>query len=208
VKRFFALILLVACLLPACSSVLPRYAYTRHPYNTEHTRIIEVWVDKDFSEPDKILVDNSLRAWTFALNGYIEFQIVSTSFDLEPSDIKRIQESGGIAIMKIDSKSGLIPSPDDGEGTVLAFTINRHWIYMIRDRQTTDRMFQQVLMHEEGHTLRSAHIKSIHHSLMNPNYSDAYCQCIDYWTILLVSQAQGLDITKLNYCVYEGEYDN
>jgi hypothetical protein len=206
VKRLLALFLAFAFILPACSSVLPHYAYTRHPYNTEHAKIIPVWVDKNFGQADLILVQSALDGWNYALNGYIKFEIVSSTFDMELSEIRRINTEHGVAILKIDSTSKLIPPANDGDNTVLAFTVGHRWVYMIRDRERDDRMFRGVLLHEEGHTLSAGHIsRALHNSLMNPNYSDAYNQCIDYWTMLVVSQMQGLDSTKLNYCTYENE---
>ena len=180
---------------------MPQFTYTHAPIYQGQSKVIEVFVDKQFSDDDKVSISNALNDWNYALNGYERFQIVLLDFDMVVSDIRRAER--GVLILRIDSRSRFIPK-SDVDGTVVdAFTdkIGGHLIYVVRDRISGQTVLENVLRHEIGHTLRTRHIMDSK-SLMNPVLSPVYSRCIDYATMKSVAKEQGLNISHLRYCRY------
>ena len=200
------MILVIGC------SHLPSFIYTHTQAYDGGTKVINVYIDKDFTENDMLKIGAALDDWNYALNNYIRFNIVSTKFDMEPSILKTIMSSNGLMILKIDSNSSFIPKPDT-DGVVLAFTdmVSRHVIMVIRDRfdnpnyeVANDKNGLTLAMrHELGHVLGLKHILSSTKTLMAPKLTLEYDQCIDKTTIEAVAKEQHLNVHRLNYCTYE-----
>jgi hypothetical protein len=203
------LLLSVFICLIGCSHI-PSYIYTHTPSNIGNARHIPVYIDKYFTEEDKLKIGIAIDDWNYALNNYIVFDIASTQFDMEP-DVIRSALSNGLLILKIDSNSAYI-QPSENGGIVLAFTngVNGHVIRVIRDRfgisdhpiSGDKNSLTLALRHEIGHALGLHHIMH-EKTLMWPKLTLEYDQCIDKTTIEEIAKVQHLDVNKLNYCTYE-----
>ncbi len=186
--------------------VLPRlgqYHYTHVPvHQGEPIRVIPIWVDKNFGEADKLEIDNAVNAWNFAMNGYVKLNVVDYNFDMEVDKIVTQVKQGGWLFMKIKSDNKLIPSQSTPGFWTIGFCeqIGGHHMYLVRDRLGNDDVFG-VTLHEIGHLMGSGHVGQ---RLMYPHYSRARFQCIDYDTMVKVSNFFDLELDNLNYCV-DGE---
>jgi len=160
-----------------------------------------VYIDEDFSTSDKVSIDNALNDWNYALNNYIRFQVVSTTFDMAPDDIKHIRETSSLVVLKIDSSSTFIPVSKPGT-TVMAFTTAQRLVYVIRDRFDDQQQLEEVIRHEVGHSLGSTH--SVRYDvLMSVVFTRSYEQCVDRDAVERVAKAWRLNVNQLNYCSYE-----
>ena len=183
---------MIALALASCLS-LPHYSYTAKSPNITQ-EIINVQIDKTFNMDDKLAIDDALAAWNYALNGLIEFRVVSDAFDMEPSQIN----NEDLLFLRINSSSTFIPG-----STTLAFTnfIGGREIFIISDR-LKDRSLKGIAMHEIGHALGGRHTLDERH-LMSIHYDAAWMQCIDEQAIQSVAAYQHLDADRMNFCIYQ-----
>lgn len=198
--------LIVAIVVTACATTLnpalPKlglYHYTHAPvYTGEPVRTIPIWIDKDFGEADKIEIDNAINAWNFAMNGYIKLKVVDTNFDMEVDKIVTQVKENGWLFMKIKSDNKLVPAQSTPGFWTIGFCerIGGQHLYLVRDRLTNEDVFG-VTLHEIGHLMGSGHVGQ---RLMYPHYSRARFQCIDYDTMVKVSNYFDLRLDNLNYC--------
>lgn len=208
-KQWILGILIVLAMAIGCMGhVVKPFRYISVPgYSSAPLKEYKVWVDKNFGEADKVAIDDAIKQWNYALNGYVVIKVESYNFDMEPEVLRSIMNGNGWVFLKIDSTSPLI---DDGEkgpdGKPKFYTLawvnsiggNRMW--MIRDR-LSNRAVVGVTLHEIGHLLGSDHDKVY---LMQPHYNWEDYRCVDYESMLRVAAYQHLPMDRLNYCVYEG----
>lgn len=193
---------LLAGLVSGCASlgqpILGRYTYSQKElYQGPAVRVIPIWIDKDFGEADRVAIDDAIRAWNYAMNGYIRLKVVDTNFDMEIDKIVSQVNQNGWLIMKIKSDNHLVPTSDKGYWTI-GFTerIGGNHLYLVRDRLANEDVFG-VTLHEIGHLMGSGHTGE---RLMFPHYSRARFQCIDWDTVRTVAKYNDLPVEALNYC--------
>jgi hypothetical protein len=206
-KAWFSLWLaMLVSLLVGCAAFgfneprLGRYDYTRNEsaHAAAPIRVIPIWIDKNFGAADRIAIDDAVNAWNYAMNGYVVLKVVDTQFDMEIPKIVESVRTGGWLFMRINHDNAMVPSTDKGFWTI-GFTerISGHHLYLVRDRLGNDDVFG-VTLHEIGHLMGSDHVGK---RLMYPHYTRARFQCVDYDTMIAVSNAWDLQIDNLNYCV-------
>jgi hypothetical protein len=209
-KNMLLLLLLIAFLisiLAGCAAFLsePRlgaYQYTHQElYTGSPYRTIPIWVDINFGESDRMAIDDAVRSWNYALNGYIVLNIVDLNFDMEPDKVVKQVAAGGWLFMKINRFNPIVVDIDktkEGGRRTLAFTerVGGYHLYLIRDRLSNDAIYG-VTMHEMGHLLGTDHVGD---RLMNPTYTKARFQCIDHDSLWMVASYQKIPMEHLNYC--------
>lgn len=195
---------IVAALVLGCTSlglqpVKGQYVYTHKPLNMEVIRVVPIWIDKNFGEADRLAIDDAIRAWNFAMNGYVQLKIVDMDFDMEPSKIVDQVNQNGWLFMKLKSDSKLIPEQKEKGYWTIGFTekLGGHHLYLVRDRLANEDVFG-VTMHEIGHLMGSDHVGD---RLMRPHFNRTASQCIDYDTIKAVASYNNLPLDRLNYCM-------
>ena len=194
-------IMLLACVVSLDCGPAPQtsFHYINSPAIAYPYKTINIWVDKNFGEADRISIDDAITQWNYALNGSIKLRVISYDFDMEPSILNDVVVKGeGWLFLKIDHRSNLYHDAPDGH--VLAFVndIGGNRIYFIRDRMINEYM-RGVAMHEIGHLLGARHDKVY---LMQPYYKFEYYRCIDQETVHMVAEYEHLSESHLNYCVY------
>lgn len=208
-KRWLLGILVVLGLALGCMghTVKPFHYISVPGYSYSPLKVYKVWVDKNFGEADKVAIDDAIKQWNYAMNGYVVIQVESYTFDMEIDVLKRVSNGEGWVFLKIDSSSTLI---DDGvkgpDGRPKFYTLawvneiggNRMW--MVRDR-IANRAVVGVTLHEIGHLLGANH-DTVY--LMQPHYNWEDYRCVDYQALVRVAEYQHLPTGRLNYCVYEG----
>lgn len=196
------LIILLSCLSLDCASLGPLpFHYTQNPSASTAIKTVNIWIDQDFSETDKLAMDDAINQWNFALNGSIKLQVVSTNFNMEPDIINRVLVQGdGWLFLKINGKSPFVH--DTGAGHTLAFVnevgSNGNRIYFVRDRFLSDAV-HGISLHEIGHLLGAQHDDVY---LMKPHYNWYDYRCVDKHTMEEVAAYQHISMDKVNYCVY------
>ncbi|HYD07632.1 MAG TPA: hypothetical protein VEC60_17990 [Reyranella sp.] len=170
--------------------------YTSRPSPVSAGRVIDLYVDTDFSEHEKQSLVSAMRQWNYVLNGFVWFRARMLPVNPEPALLAQIRRSHGWVIARVDSRH---PVARSGEGThALAVTTGSRggFVYVISDRMG-NRDFTGVMMHEFGHVLGAGHDGF---GLMAPVYSAAMGRCIDQDAVALVARAQRLPMNHLNWC--------
>jgi len=195
---------LIACFVVGCGHAIKPFHYIKNgDYVLVPHRVIKIWIDKEFGAADQLAIDDAIKQWNYALNGYVRLDVISTTFDMLPSELERIRDCDCWVIMKVDSHNPNIPDePIKGKPQyhTLAWVnmLGGKLMWVVRDRINNEWMIG-IVLHEMGHMLGAEHDKVY---LMQPSYSWEDYRCVDKWTLGQVARYQGLPISRLNYCVY------
>jgi hypothetical protein len=175
--------------------------------NNQHWKLIPIYLDKDFSKADRVVMDQVISEWNYVLNGYLKLQIVNDKLDHDDMEsavalVKKLrQTSEGVLVFSVDHDHGLVADDIEEEGGELAYVNalgdNGHFMFVIRDRIGT-RNLHKILLHEFGHLMGANHVMAA--SLMFPAYSSSQRDCVDKITALQVAEYRKLDINHMNYC--------
>jgi hypothetical protein len=205
------LFFLLASLGLSCAAGGPTtFGYINAPQGASQTppkRIIPIWVDDSFGDADDVSIQAALDQWTYALNGYIQFDVRSYHFQMQDSVLTHIQHADGWVFLKVDSNNKFINYQDRVYGhpgnLILACTdkIGGNTLYIIRDRMINSQV-SDITMHEIGHLLGADHQNG---GLMDPAPNENNARCIDLGTLKQVAAYQHLDYHLMNYCVYSLE---
>lgn len=199
----------ISLLIASCLAYAPppKFYYTQRAPVAMPERIIPVYIEKDFSETDRLEMQQAIDQWNNALNGHVKIIIASQDFQMATYQIKEVKQNNGWMFLKIRQDNPLIPSqsfssPDQPQVFTLAFTnhIGGDEVWFVRDVIPDEYMIQGVTLHEIGHLLGAQH-DGIY--LMAPHYSELDFQCIDEATMKQVSQNINVPMDSLNYCLYE-----
>jgi hypothetical protein len=199
--------LIIAIFLMGCGHlVLPFHYIQSGGYSQVALRTVHIWIDKEFGAGDQVAIDDAIRQWNFALNGYVKLEVMSTTFDMEPEVINRANLEGGWLIMKVHSGNSIIPDqPINGklQYYTLAWVneIGGHHMWMVRDRLRNEWM-TGVALHEIGHMLGAEHDDVY---LMQPHFNWEDYRCVDQYTLKQVALYQHIQLKNLNYCIYGGD---
>ena len=173
------------------------FQYTSHGARAVPSRVLQLYVDRDFSRAEQDKIVSALRQWNHVLNGMLRMEARLLPEQPTAAEMQRIKRSGGWLLLRVDSRH---PVANRGEGTnALAVTVGGSGggaVYVISDR-IGGRDFAGVMMHEFGHVLGAGHG---HHGLMGPVYSASASRCIDHASASLVAQAQRLPVREMNWC--------
>ena len=172
------------------------WRYTSHPSPASTGRVVDLFVDRDFSDHERDRLLSAMRQWNYVLNGFVQFRARVLPGDPQPMMLAQIRRSGGWVIARVDSRH---PVARQGEGThALAVTTGNRggFVYVISDR-IGNRDLTGVIMHEFGHVLGAGHDG---YGLMAPVYNASMGRCIDQDAVALVARAQRLPMNSLNWC--------
>lgn len=183
----------------SCVHHLPSYHYVdRYQYHISvPIKIIPIYIDNDFGNGDLLEIDNAIKQWNYALNGYIDLEVVTTKFMMESDIIKSVQRGEGWLILKISSDSPLIHEKSNEQTLAFCNAIGGYALFVIRDRIGNEDM-TGVMLHEIGHLLGARHTS---YGLMYSIYSPDLYQCIDLPAITGVSLYQGIPEGRMNFCL-------
>ena len=103
----FLLVLWMALVCCTC------FAHTPLPYHYVNVgagpivplKVIPIWIDADFGEADQLAIDDAIRQWNYALNGFVRLEVRSTRFNMDLDVVKKVMNGGGWMFLKINSTS-------------------------------------------------------------------------------------------------------
>lgn len=199
IKRFLAALML-AFFGVSCGYTAPYY-YTRQPIPDAPALIMEVKIDKEFSDSDKREIDKALMQWNYVLNGHYQFKVVDWNYDASALHDPKVYYRDAFYFVKItgDESNNYNIKKDNKDSYVLAFAgIGGTITYVIRERLSVGDVYFTV-MHEIAHMLGADHNKF---RLMNPSFNHTDFQCVDEKTAVQVAKFLGLKLTDLNWCFY------
>jgi predicted Zn-dependent protease len=175
------------------------YQYTRVAPTEISWRIISVYVDRGFTEQEKIEVVNAIMQWNYVLNNYIQLRIESFDATFDEDSVAGIQEKRGYMFRKISESEAcaLKECSDETLAFVNGIGSRGDTVYVIGGREREEKL-RGVVMHEIGHLMGVRHIEG---TLMDENYDPITFQCVDRITERWAAYRQGLDPNKLNYCI-------
>lgn len=190
---------LIIFLIISCVHHLPAYHYVdRSQYHMSvPIKIIPIYIDKDFGAGDLLEIDNAIHQWNYALNGYIDLEIVTTKFAMETDIIKSVQAGEGWLILKISSDSPLIHEKTNERTLAFCNAVGGYVLFVIRDRIGNEDMLG-VMLHEIGHLLGASHTS---YGLMYWSYNPDTYQCIDLPAVTGVSLYRGIPEGRMNFCL-------
>lgn len=204
IKRF--LISLFFAFFGTSCGYVPKYYYTRQAVPDTPTLIMEVRVDKDFSDSEKREIDNALYQWNYVLNSHYQFEVIDWNYDATKLQNHEAYYNDAFYFVKINSKQlekfDIKKDPDNPKPFVLGFAgVGGTLLCVVADRLTQGDIYY-VMMHEIAHLLGANHNKF---RLMSPylNYTDF--QCVDEKTAIQVAKFLGLHKDDLNWCFYPSD---
>jgi len=207
-KRWLYLLAVLLCI--GCWKHIPAsYHYVQTGgYSPIALREYKVWIDYEFGEADKVAIDNAIKQWNYALNGYVVITVESYRFNMEPEILKRVENGEGWVFLKINSDNPMVKTvdrpakPGEPRYWTLAWVnqIGGSRMWMIRNRLSNEAV-EGVTMHEIGHLLGASHDDVY---LMRPHYNWEDYRCVDYAALKRVADYQHLPMGRLNFCEYEG----
>ena len=175
----------------------PSWQYTQHPARVSTGRTVSLYIDRDFTDPERRQIVTAISQWNYALNGALQFRAALLADNPSPGMLQQIRRSGGWIVARVDSRH---PIAHTGEGAhALAVTAGGQggFVYVIDDR-IGSRSLVEVVLHELGHVLGAPHSRA---GLMAPVYDPRTTHCIDHEAAALVASAQRLPLQQLNWCV-------
>lgn len=191
-------IIFLACFVN-CTTVPKPFYYTGSNSSKSITmRTVKIWIDRDFGDGDLIAIDNAIKQWNVALNGWIILEVMPQRFNMEEDIIKRSSGGEGWLIMKIDSSNPMVN--DDSSGKVLGMTndIGGSRMWIVRNRLPNEWV-TGVTLHEIGHLLGARHQGD---GLMRPDFFIDSAGCVDYDAAEQVADYLNIEVNQMKYCIY------
>lgn len=201
---FFSLIL-NSCVAP----VQYKAVYTISPYiRNENAPIINIYIDRSFSQNEKLAIDNGINNWNYVLNGQMILKVVDYNVLPSPENIQAIKSSGNIIIIQANETDPNIPKQVNNNDCqkknnclitlAWADSVGGNLIYIIKRRVMADNV-EYIVMHELGHVFHLSHQED-ENSLMYRIYTKLGYLCVDFLSAKLVAEQYNLDVNRINYC--------
>lgn len=197
--------------LISCSHLQYKHYYTNNPQLATNIKTINIYIDKNFTKEDQKFIIKGISQWNYALNNQMLLNIIDYNFDMEPLKIKKAIEDGSFLILKVNSDNLELPDKINPEkcknnktcSHTLAWCdkIGGNTIKIVRDRISHQENLEYITLHEIGHLLYLSHQPKDNNSLMYPYFSDFSYSCIEYESIIKVSEKYNLNQDYLNYCI-------
>lgn len=188
-RRFFGVCLAALILAFGCATHAPiepyaHYAKASQPIVGSYVPDTEiVWIDKDFRPDEKANIRAALDEWSYAMNGYRTYIVVSDAFSMSDTrTLERVAAGEGLLVLRVGEADVPMLAPT---GT-LAWVdeLGDNVVHVVSSRVGT-RDLKAIVMHEIGHTLGLPHTQASG-TLMSGYYQDQ-TNCIDHYTAITLA---------------------
>jgi len=189
-------VLVVAGMLSATAShAAPDY--TSNPRYGGSPRIVSVWVDPNFTDPERGQVLSAIEEWNAALNGVARIEVVASSGGQGSRGgtwlIRRGPGKEGVREAGRSVPSfGTVQAMPLGGGVLLVFP------QAIAQLQQYSLSLRDVMMRELGHLVGLRHQE--HGELLAQNYAPGDLGCVNQATAAAVAGLLNVPVTALNWC--------
>lgn len=195
-KKLLVFYLFCFALFGCCSDPVhpSNYHYQPTPDPHANTLYVDVYIDKDFNDQQRFVIEESLGVWNIAWNHYFEYKMINERVAVDQNVIDKVRHDHGLIFVQmenLDADDGTLARVDAIDGHVIFVNTNRNSVNLT------------VLLHEEGHAAPNGLTHhDIKQSLMYPFYVEQpNGQCIDSATIdQLVEKKYWLKKQYLNWC--------
>lgn len=189
-------VLVLAGMLSATAShAVPRY--TDHPRYGGAPRIVSVWVDPNFTEPERAQVLSAIEEWNAALNGVARIDVAaSTGGQDSRGGIWLIRRGPGKEGVREEGRTaqsfGTVQAMPLGGGVLLVFP------QAVAHLRQYSLSLRDVMMRELGHLVGLRHHE--HGELLAENYAPGDLGCVNQATAAAVAALLSVPVTTLNWC--------
>lgn len=198
-----AAMILVVGAFGCCGTGMWQYKHGETPEHISNARVIPIYIDSKFTNPEIIAINGALQEWNGVFNGQIVLKL-SRKF-VDGPDAYMLNKSvndthSGWMIAKLDSDDERLDGVVEFGDGKLAFAtrLGGNLMIVLGDRVVNHNM-RTILLHEMGHMLGADHVFG--KNLMSPNYGPGQSDCVDKITAMQVAFYNDLNVKSLNYCV-------
>ena len=192
---FWGVLVLAELLSATPSHAAPNY--TNSPRYGGAPRVVSIWIDPNFTEPERGQVLSAIEEWNAALNGVARIDVVASS-DGQGSRsgtwlIRRGPGKEGVRELGRRAQSfGTVQAMPLGGGVLLVFP------QAIANQQQYWLTLREVMMRELGHLVGLRHHE--HGELLAEDYAHGDLGCVNQATATAVAAVLNVPVTALNWC--------
>jgi hypothetical protein len=192
---FWGVLVLAGILSATASYAAPDY--TSNPRYGSSPRVVSVWIDPNFTEPERVQVLSAVEEWNAALNGVARIDVVASTGGQGSRGgtwlIRRGPGKEGVREAGRKAQSfGTIQAMPLGGGVLLVFpqaiALLPQYSLSLRD----------VMMRELGHLVGLRHQE--HGELLAQDYAPGDLGCVNQATAAAVAAILNVPVTALNWC--------
>lgn len=193
-RSFRGMLVLAGMLFATASYAAP--SYTNHPRHGGSPRVVPVWIDPNFTPPERDQMLSAIEEWNAALNGTARIDVVDSPEGRGPKQnwlIRRGPGKEGVREPGRKTQSlGTIQAMPLGGGVLLIFpdasAFLKQYSLSLRD----------VMMRELGHLVGLRHLE--HAELLAEDYAPGDLGCVNQATATAVAAILNVPVTALNWC--------
>lgn len=172
-------------------------SYTNNPRYGGSPRVVSIWIDPNFTEPERGQVLSAIEEWNAALNGVARIDVVASSGGQGSRGgtwlIRRGPGKEGVREAGRTAQSfGTVQAMPMGGGVLLVFP------QAIAHLHQYSLSLRDVMMRELGHLVGLRHHE--HGELLAEDYAPSDLGCVNQATAAAVAAALNVPVTALNWC--------
>lgn len=189
------MLVLAGMLFATASHAAPNY--TNNPRYSVSPRVVPVWIDPNFTQPERVQVLSAIEEWNAALNGVVRIDVVDSPGERGPRNENWLIRRG-------PGKEGVreVGRTAQSFGTVQAMPLGGGMLLIFPDASAYLRQYslslRDVMMRELGHLVGLRHLE--HAELLAENYAPGDLGCVNQATATAVAAILKVPVTALNWC--------
>lgn len=188
------MLVLAGMLFATASYAAP--SYTNHPRHAGSPRVVPVWIDPNFTHPERDQMLSAIDEWNAALNGTARIDVVDSLEGRGSRQswlIRRGPGKEGVRELGRKAQSlGSVQAMPLGGGILLIFPDASAYL------KQYSLSLRDVMMRELGHLVGLRHLE--HAELLAEDYAPGDLGCVNQATATAVAAILNVPVTALNWC--------